>query len=97
MRFSFFLLFFVAFCAKESLGQERYIDSLKQVYTKNESFWSDSARVDFLNRIFFHYVFSSSDSAYTYSQKTFNLAKKIEYQKGLAILRTHWIEWKSLE
>ncbi len=85
MRFLLFILFFIGFCAKEILGQERYIDSLKAVYSKNENIWSDSAKVDFLNRVFFHYVFSQSDSAYLYSQKVFNLAKKIEYQKGLAL------------
>ncbi len=80
-----FLILLMCFYAKYTFGQERYIDSLKNIYQQNEKIWKDTTKVNFLNRIFFNYIFLQSDSAYIYSQKIFNLAKKNEYQKGLAL------------
>ena len=60
-----------------------YFDSLK-IAT------SDSMRVEFLWRIGFNYSQSNPDSGIFYAQKSHQLAKRINYQKGLGDSENIW-------
>jgi|GEM_PF-2984412 len=76
---AFLLLLCVACTAN---AQEMYVDSLKDTNQRN---LPDSAKADLYNRIFFHYIFFQSDSAYHYAQLAFTTSSKANHKKGIAM------------
>ena len=58
----------------------KYIDSLKHIVETV----SDSAKVDLLNQISYNYYYYFLDSADDYAEQAMELAKSLDYKKGLS-------------
>jgi tetratricopeptide (TPR) repeat protein len=86
-RFHGLIVAFLLFCCVTAVSQTSGKDSLSKAVDKMPG---DSAKVDYLNKLFLEFEFTDDRKAKVYLDSAFSLSKKLDYKKGVASCITYY-------